>query len=138
MANVLYELARQKFLDADIDWTVDTINAVLIDTDDYTADFLADEFYSDIPAGAKIQSGTLLSPTSTNGVADAANLTLSAVTGDQSEAIVIVKDTGSDATSPLIAYIDSATGLPVTPNGGDIVFQWDSALSGSQGGIFKL
>ena len=33
--------------------------------------------------------------------------------------IVIYKDTGTEATSPLLAMIDTATGLPITPNGGD-------------------
>jgi hypothetical protein len=47
-------------------------------------------------------------------------VTFTAVTGDVSEAVILYKDTGVAATSPLIAYIDTATGLPVTPNGGDI------------------
>jgi hypothetical protein len=58
----------------------------------------------------------------------------SAVTGDQSEALVIYKDTGSAATSPLIAYIDTATGLPVTPNGADVTVTWDNGSNK----IFKL
>jgi len=36
--------------------------------------------------------------------------------------------------SPLIAYIDTATGLAVTPNGGDITIAWDSGANK----IFKL
>jgi hypothetical protein len=47
---------------------------------------------------------------------------------------VIYKDTGTAATSPLIAYIDTATGLPVTPNGGDITVTWDNGSNK----IFKL
>jgi hypothetical protein len=50
-------------------------------------------------------------------VFDAADKTLSAVTGDQSEAIIIYKHTGTDSTSNLIAYIDSGSGLPFTPTG---------------------
>ena len=38
------------------------------------------------------------------------------------EAIVIYVDTGTEATSPLVAFIDTATGLPITPNGGDKQF----------------
>lgn len=138
MPNLVYELGRQKFLEGSINYLTDEIHAVLIDTDDYTADFENDEFFSDIPAAAVIASGTLLSKTSTNGIADAADLILVAVSGDVSEAIVIVKDTGSDASSPLIGFMDTASGLPATPNGGSITFQWDNALSGSQGGIYKL
>jgi len=59
---------------------------------------------------------------------------LSTVTGDQSESIDIYKDTGTESTSYLIANINSATGLPVTPNGGDIIVQWDNGSNK----IFKL
>jgi hypothetical protein len=40
---------------------------------------------------------------------------LASVSGDQSEALIIYKDTGAEGTSPLIAYIDTVTGLPVNP-----------------------
>ncbi len=65
---------------------------------------------------------------------DAADVVFSAVTGDPSEALVIYKDTGDAATSPLIAYIDTAAGLPVTPSGTDITVTWDSGVNK----IFKL
>ncbi len=52
-----------------------------------------------------------------------------------SEALVIYQHTGVDATSELIAYIDTGvTGLPVTPNGGDITVTWDSGSDK----IFKI
>jgi type IV secretory pathway VirB2 component (pilin) len=79
-------------------------------------------------------SGNLASKTSTNGVADAADITFTAVTGDVSEALVIYKDTGVAATSPLLAFIDTATGLPVTPNGGNINVVFDNGTNK----IFKL
>jgi len=72
-------------------------------------------------------SSALSSKTSTGGVADATDITFTAVAAGPSCAhLVIYKDTGSAATSPLIAVIDSATNLPVTPNGGDINVAWDS------------
>ena len=48
--------------------------------------------------------------------------------------IIIYKDTGTEATSPLIAMIDTATGLPITPNGGDIIVTWDNGVNK----IFKV
>ena len=72
--------------------------------------------------------------TTTAGVADAADITFTTVTGDESEALVIYKHTGTDGTSNLIAYIDTATGLPVTPGGGDITVTWDDGANK----IFKL
>lgn len=144
MANGLYNLSRQKFLapgtlgttsgDA-IDWTDDNIKVVLVDTADYTVNLDTDEFFDDIPGAAvEATSANLASKTATLGVADAADITFSGVSGDQCEALVIYKDTGTAATSPLIAYIDTATGLPVTPNGGDITVQWDDGTNK----IFRL
>ena len=139
MANALYDKGREKFLSAAINWGTgtggDTIKAVLVDIAAYTVDLATHEFLSSIPAGDRIStSSAFTGKTVTAGVADADNLTFAAVTGDPSEALVIIKDTGSAATSPLIDYIDSATGLPVTPNGGDITVTWDNGSNK----IFKL
>ena len=60
---------------------------------------------------------------------DAADVTFPEVSGNSVEAIVLFKDTGDPATSPLIAFIDSGTGIPVSPNGGDIAVAWDNGAS---------
>lgn len=135
MANALYGKGREKFLNGDIDWANDNIKCVLVDTATYSVAIDTDDFLDDISAGERVAtSGNLASKTSTLGVADAADVTFSTVTGDQAEALVIYKDTGDAETSPLIAYIDTATGLPITPNGGDITITWDSGANK----IFKL
>lgn len=135
MANALYDKGREKFLTGAISWSSDDIKVVLVDAADYTVNLSTHEFLSDVTSGGRVAtSGNLASKTTTAGVADAADVTFSAVTGDVSEALVIYKDTGSAATSPLIAYIDTATGLPVTPNGGDITVVWDNGSNK----IFKL
>jgi hypothetical protein len=55
------------------------------------------------------------------GAFDSDNATFTAVTGDQSEEIVGYKHTGVEGTSPLIFRFDVfSSGMPVTPNGGDI------------------
>jgi hypothetical protein len=131
----LYGKGRQHFLDADIDWTSDNIKALLVDAADYTVSINVDEFLSDIPSGAREEtSANLTGKTSTLGVADSDDPVFAGAVGDPCEAVVLYKDTGSAATSPLIAYIDTATGLPVTPNSGDITVQWDSGSNK----IFKL
>lgn len=135
MANALYDKGREAFLNGDIDWDTDNIKVVLVDAADYTVNLATDDNLDDIPAGARVAtSGNLTGKTITDGVADAADVTLSSVTGDQSEALVIYKDSGVESTSKLIAYIDTATGLPVTPNGSDITITWDSGANK----IFKL
>jgi hypothetical protein len=135
MANSLYAKGREGFLDGSIDWDTHTIKAVLVDAADYTIDLATHDNLDDIPSGARVAtSGALASKTVTDGVADAADVTLTAVTGDPSELIIIYKDTGTESTSRLIAAIDTATGLPVTPNGGDITIAWDNGANK----IFKL
>lgn len=133
MANTLYDLGREAFLNADIDWTADNIKCSLIDTGTYTFS-QAHQFYSSITGVVGTTSANFSSKTSTSGVADAGDITFTAVSGATIEAIVIYKDTGVAGTSPLIAYIDTATGLPCTPNGGNITVAWDSGANR----IFKL
>lgn len=129
MANALYDLGRESFLKGEISWSGDNIKTVLVDTASYTANLATDQFLSDIPAGERVAtSANLASKTTADGDADAADVTFSSVTGDQSEALVIYQDTGTASTSRLIAYIDTATGLPVTPNGGDIQVQWSTPI----------
>lgn len=135
MANALYDKGRQGFLDGSIDWDTDNIKVTLVDAADYTKNLATDDFYNDVTAGGRVAtSGNLASKTVVDGVADAADVTFSGVTGDVSEELVIWKDTSVESTSNLIANIDTATGLPVTPNGGDITVQWDNGANK----IFKL
>ena len=135
MANALYDKGRQAFLNGGINWLSDDIRVILTDASDYTVSLAEHQNLLDIPVAARVSvSSALGSKTSTNGVADAADVTFPLVTGDKSEALIIYKHTGTESTSTLIAYIDTATGLPVTPNGGDITVQWDNGANK----LFKL
>ena len=126
MANALYPVSIKKFADGEIDWLDADIKVVLVDTGAYTYS-AAHEDLADIAAGARIAtSGGLASKTSTGGVCDAADVVVSGVTGTTVEAVVVYKDTGTAATSPLIAYIDTGTGFPLTPNGGAVTVQWSN------------
>lgn len=133
MSNALYDKGREGFLDGSIDWDTDNIRCVLVDTGTYTVNLSTHDFHDDL-SGIVATSGNFASKTVSAGVADAADITFTAVSGSSVEAIVIYKWSGSSATSRLIAYIDTATGLPVTPNGGDITITWDSGANK----IFKL
>ena len=135
MANALYDLGRESFLKGEISWNTNNIKAVLGDTGLYTPNLVTDQFLSSIAAGARVAtSANLTGKTTAAGVADADDVTFTAVTGASIEAVVLYQDTGSPATSRLIGYIDTATGLPVTPSGGDITVVWDSGANR----IFKL
>ena len=127
MANTLYDFARQRFLEAQINWMTDTIKVLLVDTGAYTPQTAVHQYLADIPISARIAGPvTLTAKATTGGAADGADVTFTSVSGASIEAIVIYSDTGTESTSPLIAYIDTATGLPITPNGGDIIVTWDS------------
>ena len=120
MANTLYDSARQGFLEAQINWLTDTMKVLLVDSGAYTPNVSTHQFLADIPISSRIAGPvTLTSKTTTGGAADAADCTFTSVSGASIEMIVIYKDTGTEATSPLLAMIDTATGLPITPNGGD-------------------
>lgn len=133
MANALYDKGREGFLDGSIDWDTDTIKVALVDTGVYTVNLSTHDFLDDV-TGVVGTAQTLGTKTVTAGVADAADVTFTSVSGNSVEALVIYKDTGVAATSRLIAYIDTATGLPVTPNGGNITVAWDNGANK----IFKL
>jgi len=139
MANKLYDKARNGFLRGDISWKSGghTFRAYLVDItapNAYAKDLVVDEFLSAIHPDKLVSYIALAPADPVAGVADAPDVTFLAVTGAVSEAIVIVKWVTNAADSPLIAYIDSATGLPVTPNGGDIGITWDAGADK----IFKL
>lgn len=55
-----------------------------------------------------------------------------AVSGATVEALCLIKHTGTPSTSNMICYWDTGTGLPLTPNGGDINVTFNAS------GIFKI
>lgn len=136
MSNALYAKAKEGFLNADIDWLSDTVKALLLDTSLYTVDLDADEFLSDIPVSARVKSSAQLTGrTATLGVADADDTLFASVTAPICRAYAIYQDAaGIIAKSRLIAYCDTGTGLPITPDGGNINLVFPSGSSK----IFKL
>lgn len=136
MANALYDAGRAAFLGADIDWLADNIKVSLVRG--YTPNTSTHDFLDDVTGagGTLVATSTnLSSKTATAGVADAADVTYTSVASGASCAhLVIYKDTGTPSTSALVAVIDTATGLPIVPNGGDISIQWDNGSNK----IFKL
>lgn len=118
MSNSLYAKGEEGLLDRTIDLTAGTVKALLVDTALYSVNKATHDFLDDIAAGARIGTMVALaSKTYTNGTFDAADISFTGLVGAPTiEALVILNDTGVAATSRLIAYIDTATGLP-TPAG---------------------
>lgn len=137
MANALYNKWKSALLqnsaDSDLDGSGTTgVFAALVDTASYTFS-QTHEFYSSLAGIVGTDQEIGATKTYTDGVFDGADCTFTAVTGATVEAIVLYrKNAGANTTWRLIAYIDTATGLPVTPNGGNIVITWNAS------GIFAL
>ena len=142
MANTLFDLGRKRYLEcvSSVAWPSATIKFYLIDTSAYTPNFSTHEFIditSSTPPTPPRISGpiTLANKTTTGGAADGDDIRfVSVATGVTIEAIIGYADSGSEATSPLILWIDVATGLPITGNSGDIILSWDNGPNR----IFKL
>jgi hypothetical protein len=129
MASQLYPLGKKALLDGDIDLLVDNLKILLIDTADETYN-AADQFHSNVTgAGIVATSGNLAGKSTTAGTFDANDITVTAVSGDTVEAVILYKDTGVSGTSPLIAWFDVST---FTPTGADVLVTWNAS------GIFAI
>lgn len=143
MANQLFDAFKGKLLGIDaysaltapdlVGTGVATIRASLIDTGTFNPNPTSHTNYSQV--SGVVASGSLASPTcsisGSTATFDASDLVLSSVTGSSAEELILDNDVATDAASLLIAHWDSASGLPVTPNGGDITITW------SVSGIFS-
>jgi hypothetical protein len=135
MSNVLFDPGREGFLDGSINWSTGDIRVMLAKSA-YTFS-AAHKFLSDITSGNDNgRSASLTSKTVTNGVADAADATLTATGAVACNALVVFQHTGTDSTARVIAYIDTPTsGLPFTPSASQAVpITWDNGANK----IFKL
>lgn len=132
MANAVYPLYKQSLLSGDANTALTGsgstgLFAALVDTATYTYS-AAHQFYSSL-SGVVGTDQEITSPTLTNGLLDGADVTYTAVTGASAEAIVLYrKNAGANTTWRLVAYIDTGvTGLPVTPNSGNIAIVWNAS-----------
>jgi hypothetical protein len=114
----------------------DTIKEMFVDHADDTP-AVTDEDIADILSAARVPAiascpalGTKTVGSVGAGVFDALDSVFPNLSGDQVESLIRFKDTGTEGTSLLIAIIDTATGLPLTPNGADVTVQH------AAGGIF--
>jgi hypothetical protein len=89
------------------------------------------EFVSDLTGGSIVAraGSNLAGKTTTNGVFDANDQTVTAVSGSAFTHVILYKDSGADGTSPLIAVFDISS---FTPTGGDITVVWNAS------GLFSI
>lgn len=152
--NVLYDSARRKFALGDFNWGTDTLKCLLLN-----AGYSLDVAHSTLAAVDGTAGGPRdYSPSgdtagflgydlernstggdnnvATNGAVYAAPVRFLTVPDslDPVNAILLYRFGTVDTDSDLIYYAGIATGLPITPNGGDIIVTWSSGTNR----IFRL
>jgi len=138
MANKMYPLYAQELMKGTSNNLLNSaegatgVFVALVDTGTYTYSD-AHQFYSSL-SGIVGTDQEILTKTQVTGIFDGDDVTFPSVSGATCEAVVFYrKNAGANTTWPLIFYKDTGvTGLPVTPNGYDILLTWNAS------GIFKI
>lgn len=136
MANAVFPKAKEGFLDGSIDLDTASIKVALVRGYTYSS---SHEFVSDVTASGTLHatSAALTSIDVTDGVFDAADITFTTPATDSNDHSLLIFQSsavggGSDVASSsqrLIAWIDTGTGIPIKPAGGDITVVWDSGAN---------
>ena len=155
MASIVYNRAKKEIADGTMDLLTDTLKVMLV-TSTYVAD--PDHDFVDMggasdpidtelsgtgyqagfaATGRKTLANKAIAEDDPNNRAEFDNtvdLTWTAINAGTAAAFIVYKHLTSDAASVLIAYVDTGTGLPTSPNSGDIEIQWSNGASS----IFQL
>lgn len=133
MANAVFPKAKEGFLDGSIDLDTASIKVALVRGYTYSS---AHEFVSDVTSTGTLHatSAALSSIDVTDGVFDAADVTFTTPATDSNDHSLLIFQSsavggGSDVASSsqrVIAWIDTGTGIPIKPAGGDITVVWDN------------
>lgn len=127
MANKFYPKGAEKLLGAQVNFSTANISAALVSSSYTYSD--SHEFLSE--AGTLVGSAVALAnKVITGGVFDADDVAFGALApGSTVKALVLFRDTGSAATSPLLCYLDEITGFPFATNGGDVSVPWSNGVA---------
>lgn len=128
-----YNKALEQLAQAGVNLLTDDIRAMLV-LSSYTYN-ATHVFVADLGAVDNGRSAALAGKSVTDGVFDATDSTLDALASVASNALVIFRHTGSDATARLLWYIDSGVGIPFTPEAAQTCpIVWDNGANK----IFKI
>lgn len=111
------------------------IKCVLTDNTDTDLDEDTHEDMANVVAAAQVPTPVVMTSTTvvlSSGAVikfDAGDVTFTSVTGDQCEQVLVYNDSGGDSTTDILIckFGVQSGGLPVTPNGGNIVVQWNAS-----------
>src|SRR3954463_12326804 len=123
MARAIYPKYKELVLGAatNTNLVTGTVKVALIDTGTYTYS-AAHAFLSSVTGIIGTAQTIPATKTVTDGLfkTSGTTSTFTAVSGASIEALVYYLDTGTAGTSRLVYFDDGSTGLPLTPNSGDI------------------
>lgn len=122
MANDLYTKGGNKILQKQIDVLTDTLKVAIVKSA-YTPDLVNHEFLSDLGANV-LNSQTLANRSLTGRVFNADDVSFVVSAGETVAYVVLYKDMGTAATSPLIALYDTITYFPFVTNGANVDIKW--------------
>lgn len=137
MANAVYPKAKEGFLDGSIDLDTATIKVALVRGYTYSSSHTT---VSDVTgAGGTLHAASsgLASKTVTNGVFDASDITFTTPSTNANDHSLLVYQSsavggGADVAASsqrVIAWVDTGTGIPIKPAGGDITVVWDNGAN---------
>lgn len=136
MANAVFPKAKEGFLDGSIDLDTASIKVALVRGYTYNA---SHEFVSDVTSSGTLHatSAALSSIDVTDGVFDASDVTFTTPATDNNDHSLLIFQSsavggGADVASSsqrVIAWIDTGTGIPIKPAGGDITVVWDNGAN---------
>lgn len=130
MANELFKSYRSQLWSGTFDLVNTALDCDLIDHGVTTPLPDTHDFYNDLQTASVATFADLVGKaivdTADVIAFDATDVTFTAVSGATVESFIIFEDDTTDATSSLIVFFDTATGLPLTPNGADVTIQFDA------------
>jgi hypothetical protein len=121
----IYPSAKDAMMTGQLNLLAAPVLGVLV-TGNYVASYHHASL-ADIPSATRVAfSGTLENRSVASGVFNADPAVVLAVQGDVVTAVVLVNFSGTDISSPLVAYLDQSPDLPINPTGGNLILNWDT------------
>ena len=137
MANAVFPKAKEGFLDGSIDLDTAVIKVALVRGYTYSSSHTSVSDVTGASGTLHATSAALAGKTVTNGVFDADDVTFTTpATDSNSHSLLIFQSSaaggGADVAASsqrVIAWIDTGTGVPIVPAGGDITVVWDNGTN---------
>lgn len=126
--SILYPSIKESFLTGAVNLLTANVRIQLV-----SASYIVStghHFFSDVVGGGRVGSPrTLTGKVATDGAFGAAAVTFPGLTGSAIVGAVLYVDSGSESTSPLVCYLDTGNGLPISPDGGAVTWYFETGTT---------